>query len=285
MVPVRIAGRRSLHLVHVDNRITPLIIAAAKDDAQSTFLLLRAGADPRLEGGFRGNALDFAHGETVFYLLLSAIVPRGTRADALAYINRRDPRDLYAGPWDDTPLTRAIIGADGRVALPPPPPLPPAPLPGLERLRGLAPTYRSDRVGRVRALLALGADPNQRLTDGVDWTPLALALTVGDPDVVEVLLVRGADANARWCVPVALDANRHPARMEPGCVVARGITPLMAAAALGAQDVVDALLRSGADPALKDWRNHTAFDYATRTRHKDIAAELTQFARWRARFS
>jgi ankyrin repeat protein len=133
-------------------------------------------------------------------------------------------------------------------------------------------------------LLALGADPNERLTGNVDWTPLGLAVKSGDSEVVEVLLRRGADANARWCVPLALDANWHPLQMEAGCVLARGITPLMAAASLGAQDVVDALLRGGADPALKDWRNQTAFDYAVRTRHTDIAAELTQVVRWKARF-
>jgi ankyrin repeat protein len=264
--------------------VTPLIMAAAYDDPQSTFLLLRAGADPRLEGPSHGNALDFARGETVFYLLLSSIVPHGTRADALAYISRRNPRDPFEGPWDDTPLTRTVVGAIGGVMLPPPPPPSQAPASGFERLRGLNPTYASDRVGRVRALLALGADPNERLTGNVDWTPLGLAVKSGDSEVVEVLLRRGADANARWCVPLALDANWHPLQMEAGCVLARGITPLMAAASLGAQDVVDALLRGGADPALKDWRNQTAFDYAVRTRHTDIAAELTQVVRWKARF-
>ena len=110
--------------------------AAARDEAGTTFTLLQAGADPTLQNQFGADALDVAHGEAVFFQLLSVVVAkRGLRdGDMSRYFAERDVKDASEGPWDETALTRAISGSVAGGILPLPPP-PPASFPGIERSR------------------------------------------------------------------------------------------------------------------------------------------------------
>jgi ankyrin repeat protein len=97
-------------------------------------------------------------------------------------------------------------------------------------------------VPKIRALLDLGANVKGR--DASDRTPLIYALEMGDAElhgVVEALITLGPDVNAQ----------SH-----------RGRTPLMAAVIRGAAEVVDMLLKRGADPTLKDRTGRTALDRA-----------------------
>jgi ankyrin repeat protein len=255
---------------------TPLLMAVAINDAAATFLLLGAGADPLLEDSYGANALDVARGEAVLYLVLSAIPQsvRGHGADVIAYLNKRNPKSSFAGPWDELPLARAIVGNLGGGILPPPPPP--------EQREALGVVGPSDRIGRVRALLSLGANPSQHLTwGGADWTPLGLAVAIRDTELVVELLRHGADKNARWCVPIQLGATRV-LRREPGCTEDTGITAVMFAASLGQSEIVRWLSRQGADLSLQDWQNQTALDHALRARHEDIARDLRQAARLRS---
>lgn len=247
--------------------VTPLIVAAAFDQADTTYLLLDARADPTLEDWAGASALDDARGEAVFELLLPAqfATSPSREAAALAYLSNREPRHVRAGPWNQTPLSRAIF------ELPPPPPLPP-PAP-TSRANPVKPASPSPRAGRVKALLRIGADPNQRLSGVVDWTPLALAVTVRDVEVAEVLLKKGSDPNARWCSPVTWD--REALDAATGCQRQRGLTPLMWAAYLGAEDLIRVLLRYGADPSLRDWQNKTALDHALPESRQGIALALS----------
>jgi ankyrin repeat protein len=108
--------------------------------------------------------------------------------------------------------------------------------------------------------LGIGADPNQRISGAVDWTPLALAITSRDSETVEVLLAGGADPNARWCALFSIPGvESKPAH---GCNRERGTTPLMLAASLGDDDAMRVLVKHGADPTLRDWEDRTALDYA-----------------------
>jgi ankyrin repeat protein len=210
--------------------VTPLMMAAARDQADTTYLLLDAGADLKLEDTAGGNALDYAWGEAVFQLLLPALFPDlATReAEALSYLTECGARK--PGPWNQTALGSAILGSDFPSPEPPPPP-PPS---GWKRSSKTTPSRRSlsIRAQRIGRLLDIGADPDQRTSPSIDWTPVALAISAGDPEALEVLLVRGADPNTRWCAPVSIPWDGS--KRIHGCEQERGMTPLMWAARWGA---------------------------------------------------
>lgn len=233
-----------------DKGVTPLIMATLLDEPSVTSLLVKAKANPELEDWYGANALDYVRSEGVLVSLQPAFFrEKPSRADVLRYLNRRHDGPTFSGPfpgpWDETPLTRAICCA-GSWALPPPPP-------------GIT---RTDE--RVRLLLGLGADPNRRLTwGGVDWTPLGLALFHRDLRDVEALLVAGADPNTRWCVPLRSSRQTKGSMAQPGCDSNTGTTPLMLAASLGSVGAVELLLRHGANRTLTDWQGRTAAQYAT----------------------
>lgn len=155
----------------------------------------------------------------------------------------------------------------------------------------------SDNVGHLGRVLPLllrwGADPNP-------WSllpPLFLAVAPatrhpGWPcaPCVRLLLERGADPNA-------IDRRGQTALLwglRPGYVTTMAVmrmlvrkganvnladpktgeTPLMAAAALGNREVVDYLLRQGAERCVRDNRGWTAADYARAAHHESMATEL-----------
>jgi len=103
----------------------------------------------------------------------------------------------------------------------------------------------------VRAALANVVDVNIR--DGEGWTPLALAVAGGNPEIVAALLGVGANANL---------AN------------ADGITPLMVAAVQGDHSAAEALLAAGADPGATQADGLTASQMAELGGHTDLATLL-----------
>jgi uncharacterized protein len=236
--------------------VTPLLMATALDDPDTACLLVQAGGDPRLEDRNGANALDYVRSEAVFECLVRTMfrAVKSPDSEALRYLERRyQTKNVVLsyppGPWDETPLSRAIW-SPGDPGIPPPPPRP----------RKEPPVN-----GRVRLLLRLGADPNQRLRwAGVDWTPLAVALSRRDSSAVEALLASGADPNARWCVGVRWRGPR-PWTPEAGCEISTGTSPLMFAASTGDRELLGLLLSHGANETLRDWKGRTALDYATKS--------------------
>ncbi len=126
----------------------------------------------------------------------------------------------------------------------------------------------------IKALLAHGAEPD--LPNVYQLTPLMLAAGSNDeirlmqeqqPDlqaraikVVDLLLAAGANVNYR-----VTDSNTHTARLAGARGVAaeaEGQTALMVAARLGWDQMVQYLLRHGADPTLRDATGKTALDFA-----------------------
>jgi ankyrin repeat protein len=88
--------------------VTPLIGAASYDQADITYLLLDAGADPAAMDGRGFSALDYATGRAVFELILAAQFPDPVTRRAQATNFRKSPPDVV---W----------------LSPPPPPPPPRP--------------------------------------------------------------------------------------------------------------------------------------------------------------
>jgi ankyrin repeat protein len=99
----------------------------------------------------------------------------------------------------------------------------------------------------------------------------------GDSDVVEVLVIHGADPNARWCVTSQFEreGGNITYQLMAGCERDRGMTPLMLAASLDRVDIVEVLLRHGADSALRDWQDKTAVDHASPTNRERVASALS----------
>ena len=96
---------------------------------------------------------------------------------------------------------------------------------GSEPLHPLIGAARSGNTQAIAALLANGANPNQR--EGVNgWTPLMHAIHKNQKGSVEALIAGGADVNAQS---------------------GKGMTALIMAAGYGYRDIVQLLLEKGAD--------------------------------------
>ena len=89
-----------------------------------------------------------------------------------------------------------------------------------------------------------------------------LAAHRGDPGVVNMLLERGADIDAR---------NNG------------GFTPLMFAARQGHDQVIEILLNRGANANIRNERRETAADLARAANHLKLADRLAGATSWRAR--
>jgi len=110
---------------------------------------------------------------------------------------------------------------------------------------------RKARKMVVELLLARGADVNARENSG--WTPLLWAANKGHVKLAEMLLARGADVNAR--------AND-------------GTTPLQTAACYDHRDLAQLLLASKANVNAKDANGNTPLHTSAYRGYKDVAELL-----------
>jgi ankyrin repeat protein len=104
-----------------------------------------------------------------------------------------------------------------------------------------------DDIATAKLLLAAGADP--KLANRLGITPLAVASTNGNAEMIRLLVAAGADANA-------LDTVGEP--------------PLWAAVRSGSLDAVKALVDNKASLAFKDAAQQTTLMLAVREDHPDI---------------
>lgn len=116
--------------------------------------------------------------------------------------------------------------------------------------------FRMSNAGRAVPLTLL---PNgrmvraQRSSEEVAATTLFNAVLKDRTHMISVLIRAGVDPDVR--------------NIE-------GMTPLMAAAEIGARDIARLLIENGADPKLVDEAGETAFDIAMRKGHVDMAGIL-----------
>ena len=104
----------------------------------------------------------------------------------------------------------------------------------------LADAARAGDVATIRSLIKNGADPNEAAGQN-NWSPLLHAIHKGQIGSVQALLDGGADINR----PSGDDT-----------------TPLMMAAGYGYTDIVQLLLRRGANPRIADPAGFRAIDLA-----------------------
>jgi ankyrin repeat protein len=138
------------------------------------------------------------------------------------------------------------------------------------------------------AALALARLPSTRvdIRNPAGETPLMLAALKGEMDVLRVLLARGAAVNGPGWTPLhyAASGDSLPAVQE---LLAHGAeidarapnhqrTPLMMAAMHAGEDVINALLKAGADPGARDQYGETAADLAARIGRDWLAERLSR---------
>lgn len=140
-----------------------------------------------------------------------------------------------------------------------------------------------ERAGRARAslttaraLLAAGAelDAVQPIADHDEIfpaTPLWYAVARGcNPPLVEMFLELGANPDhCLWATAWANDAALTRSLLQAGArtdLRADGETPLLYAARLGREPVIEALLAAGADVHIGDGKGRTAYELARKKR-------------------
>jgi ankyrin repeat protein len=249
-----------------ENGMTPLIFAAIVGQRHIVEMLLAAGADPRARDFTGRSALDYASDEITFEMISAALFPQVAIRDreALDWLKRAGGKS-YDPSRSGTPLLRALMSDDaGEWVITPPPPN--------SKLAEFYRTGEERMLARVRTLLRIGADPNERVRVR---SPLALALLNRTLRVARELLSYGANVNERWCElyvalwasvansPSHLVVTEGKPHMHPACNAGNGITPLMWIAGSSERDGVELLLEFRADRKLTDWAGRSAFDYAT----------------------
>lgn len=143
--------------------------------------------------------------------------------------------------------------------------------------------YHAD-IARLRQLLSEGSQVDER--DDSGYTPLLWSCfrgLVGDQEpVIDALIAAGADPNAVTsggesnCIILAAQSRSEKAVaavLRGGALVdgsADGVTALMVAARAGDRDMVEFLLRTGADPHIR-CGSYTAADYARYGGYDDLA--------------
>lgn len=148
-------------------------------------------------------------------------------------------------------------------------------------------------TGRVRALLDHDTSlANATAENGLG--PLGLASLFGHGQSVALLLSRGADA-ARASLNAMKMMPLHSAMAARSVAIARiligagapvdarrgdgpGLTPLMMAAIDGQDELVELLLRHGANPDLRDDNDMSAADHARGNGYEALAERLDQAA-------
>jgi ankyrin repeat protein len=232
-----------------------LVKAVLKGDAEAVEALLKQGASPEAISAESGNACTLP-------LSFAAMAGRGAIAKLL--LDRRASVDIADGEGR-TPMDYAVLNGHYEIAReicargqP------------LQRVKAadihivnkrLLDAAADGKVSDMELLLACGADLEARGGNDVHWngTPLSVAAYKGFLEATRFLLDRGANINA-------VDKD--------------GDTILNAAIIHEKVDVVEELLKRGADPAIRSQRNENAADVARKkTSHRlhellGIASEM-----------
>jgi ankyrin repeat protein len=132
---------------------------------------------------------------------------------------------------------------------------------------------RTNKLEAARLLIDAGADVNRAET-WREQTPLMWAAAQGQPDMIRLLLERGANPDVRskaneWPRQVSAESRRM---YRP----TGGLSPMLFAAREGCAACVEALLEGGADPDFANPKNVTPLIMALDNAHMDTAKVLIE---------
>ena len=140
---------------------------------------------------------------------------------------------------------------------------------------------------KVAGFLARHPDVNVNALTPQDESALMLSVLKGHTELARVLIARDADVNKTGWAPLHYAASYSGPRateqvellLEHHAYIdaesPNGTTPLMMAAQYGVQEVVDLLLKEGADPLLTNQLKLTALDFAVRGKRPSAIEAMT----------
>ncbi len=210
---------------------TDLFRAIRNGDTATVHKLLKAGASPNAKDATGATALMhaalYAGADTVKVLLDAKADPNAANEAGATAL-------LWAVP--DEPKVRLLAERGARVDAR-----------SHEGVTALMIAARCNgSAPLVRYLLSKGADP--KAADAMGGTALMRAAQAGNTEVVRLLIERGADVNTQPPPGFALPRFGRPPKFPAD---AKGVTPLVLAAAGGNAETVRLLLDHGADPHAK----------------------------------
>jgi ankyrin repeat protein len=231
--------------------------AAARGDRAAALHLLSTGADPDAPGPDGTTALMWAAANDDPELV-RALLAAG--ADAARWNRFGTSAMTEAAIIGSAPVIRLLIEAGVE--------------PDARNPEGETPLMAVARGGSVeaaRALIDAGADVNATERWG-GQSALMWAAAQSQPDMVALLLSRGADPDARGVVRQwerKVITEPRPKDLNKG-----GFTPLLYAAREGCLECVRYLVSAGADPDLADPDRVSPLNMALLNLHFDVAASL-----------
>lgn len=124
-----------------------------------------------------------------------------------------------------------------------------------------------NQVACARVLLEHGTDPNRGRDESLE-TPLHHALAgAGELELIQLLIDSGADVNAKT-KPGVCSFNFY------GATPTGGETPLHRAAAFASLEIVEALLKAGADRSIRDINGDSPHTWAGWHRRSKVLVEF-----------
>jgi ankyrin repeat protein/beta-lactamase regulating signal transducer with metallopeptidase domain len=274
------------------NGATPLHMAASAGHKDIVELLLNRGADVNvLLGASRltplHNACRHGHAEVA-----ELLIHKGARLDAT---DKGGYPPLYYALWyEHNQTTRVLVAHGADVNFTPKGDWPPLfyvlssndqDLIDLLLSKGVrAPAlhlaaFKGD-LTQVRSICAEGTDINAR-DDVLNWTPLHWAVSGGQKDIAEFLILKGAEVNARGkddytpLLQAAYVGSKESVELllSHGAAASIG-KPLHGAAKRGHVQVLEALIAHGADLDAKDKEGRTPLMRACENSQKGVSELL-----------
>jgi len=250
---------REIPELKASKKITDLMKAAAKGDANLLLKLLETETDINAQDVFGNTALYYSATSNSVEAVL-ALLSRG------ASVKTKNQAGFHAlkvaARERKTNIIRLLANA------------------------GLLQSARDGDAGFVKECIEQSADVNVKTSDG--WTPLMIATVKGHPSILQILLNARAEVNSKngsgqtalWLATSMNVADEMRLLIEGGADVNAqnqdGWTVLMQAASENNSQSLKLLINSGADLNLKNWDGETALAIAEKRGFAEIVSLLTQ---------